>query len=194
MAHQVPDTIMPDSLVAGDYWTWRVPVITNYPTGDSWTLSYGFVGPGQFDSADTGWTITNESAGTRLVTVAKANTGVTAGTYRWRAYVNLAASSERYQVADGWVEVQPNVIGQAAAAKTHAQTMYDLCTTALEGRLTTQEESYSVGGRSISKMPIAELNRLRGMYAALVWRERNPGKALPSAQIAFRPTGHADDA
>lgn len=184
MAHDVPDTLMPDTLVVGDYWTWRVPIIDDYPTGSSWALSFAFAGPASIKSADGGWTITNEAGGTRLVTVTTARTGTyTPGRYQWAAYVTL--SGERYQVAAGWVIVQPNRAAQIGDNRTHAQKMLDLIDAALEGRMTSQEESYQINGRAISKMPIMELRKLRGLYAAEVYREQHQTTPIQSIGVQF---------
>ena len=182
MAHQVPTVQMPSSLVVGDYWTWRVPGLGDYPAA-TWTLSFGFAGPNTVDMS-AGWTVAAESAGTWLVTVTKAQSAkYTAGRYRWRAYVT--SGSERYEVAAGWVIFEENTAALAGDNRTHAQKCLALIEAALAGRLTTQEESYAIAGRSISKMPIAQLRELRGLYAAEVWREMNPGTAMPSVGVEF---------
>lgn len=182
MAYQVPTTHMPPALNVGDYWTWRVPAHGDYPAS-TWTLSFGFAGPDTVD-VSSGWTVTAEAAGSWLVTVTKAQSAkYRSGRYRWRAYVT--SGSERYELAAGWVTFGPNLAVLVGDNQTHAQKMLALCERALEGRLTAQEESYAIGGRSISKMPIAQLRELRGYYFAEVWKELNPGKAMPSVGAEF---------
>lgn len=183
MSHQVPTTQMPDSLVVGDYWTWRVPALPDYPAA-TWALSYAFAGPDTVDVA-SGWTLTAESAGSWLVVVTLAQTKkYTAGRYRWRAYVT--SGTERYEVASGWIVFEENVAALTGDNRTHAQTCLAMIEKALQGRLTTQEESYSIAGRSIGKMPIMQLRDLRGFYAAEVWREMHPGVTMPSTGLSFR--------
>lgn len=182
MAHQVPTTQMPASLPVGDYWTWRVPALPDYPAS-TWALSFAFAGPDTVD-VSSGWTVTAEAAGSWLVAVTKAQSvKYKAGRYRWRAYVS--SGSERYEVAAGWVILGENTAALTGDQRTHAQTMLAAIENALVGRMSAQEESYSIGGRSIAKMPIAELRRLRGFYAAEVWREMNPGRAMPSIGAEF---------
>lgn len=184
MTYQVPTTDLPDSLVVGDYWQWRVPARGDYPAA-SWTLSFAFSGPATVSVA-SGWTITAESAGTWLVQVTKTvSAGYTAGRYQWRAYVT--SGSERYQIADGWVVFQPNIAVLAGDNRTHAQKMLALVEAQLEGRVVSGEESYSIGGRSITKMSTMELRRLRGLYAAEVYREQHQQEGLMSVGLNFVP-------
>ena len=42
VAFQVPSVVIPDSLVVGDYWQWRVPAQPDYPAA-TWTLSFAFM-------------------------------------------------------------------------------------------------------------------------------------------------------
>jgi hypothetical protein len=182
MSYQVPTTAMPASLVVGDYWTWRVPALGDFPAS-TWTLSFAFAGPNTVD-VSSGWTVTAESAGTWLVVATKAQTvKYTAGRYRWRVYVT--SGSERYEVGSGWVVFEENVAALTGDNQTHAQTCLAMIEKALQGRLTTQEESYSIAGRSIGKMPIMQLRELRGFYATEVWRETHPGTAMPSTGLRF---------
>lgn len=183
MTYQVPTTQMPSTLIAGDTWSWRVPALADYPAA-SWTLSYAFAGP-DAPNVSTGWTIAAESAGTWLVTVPAATTApYDAGRYQWVMYVTNG--TERHQVASGWVTFGANVAQLTGDQRTHAQKMLELCEAALEGRILTQEESYAIGARSMSKTPLAELQRLRGTWAAAVWREQHPGQAFPSVGARFQ--------
>jgi len=55
---------------------------------------------------------------------------------------------------------------------THAQTMLAAIEAVLEGRITADIEQYSIAGRSITKIPIAELLKLRSYYKAEAVREQ----------------------
>lgn len=54
---------------------------------------------------------------------------------------------------------------------SHAKTMLDAIEAVLEGRITSDVEQYSIGGRQITKIPISELSVLRSKYKAEVARE-----------------------
>ena len=173
---------MPASLVVGDYWQWRVPAQADYPAA-TWTLTYNFAGPDTVN-VSSGWTIAAESGGTWLVQVAKATTATyAAGRYQYRGYVT--SGSERYQIFNGAIVFEPNLAVLTGDQRSEAQKILAAIQAAIEGRLTTQEESYSVGGRSISKTPLPELLRLRGIYTGIVWREMHPGEMMPQTGARF---------
>lgn len=56
---------------------------------------------------------------------------------------------------------------------THNETMLGLIKAALEGRLTSDMESYSIAGRQITKIPISELIELKKHYQSEVNNEVN---------------------
>lgn len=51
---------------------------------------------------------------------------------------------------------------------THAETMLSAIEAVLEGRITADVEAYSIAGRQITKIPMAELLTLRDKYKAEV--------------------------
>ena len=101
------------------------------------------------------------TATTHLVAVAaSATAGYAAGIYDIIGVVVKAA--EKYVVYDGIFEVltDPATAG-AYDPRTHARRVLDLIEAAMEGRIPNGMESYSIGGRSINKIP---LNQLREIY------------------------------
>lgn len=46
-------------------------------------------------------------------------------------------------------------------------------------------DAYHIAGRSVSKMSITELMRLRGMLRSVVWRMQHPGKLSIPRRVAF---------
>jgi len=50
----------------------------------------------------------------------------------------------------------------------HARNMLNAIEAVLEGRITADVESYSIAGRSITKIPVSELLVLRSKYKAEV--------------------------
>lgn len=59
---------------------------------------------------------------------------------------------------------------------THAETMLANIEAVLEGRITSDVESYTIAGRQITKIPITELLTMRDKYRA----ERNGELAAES--------------
>jgi hypothetical protein len=111
---------------------------------------------------------------------------VASGTYRWVARLTL--SGVVYDVAAGTLVVTPNLAVEAASdQRTHAEKML----AAVEAELITRVSgdgsahvAYSIAGRSIQKMTLAELEAARGRYQAEVSRERNGGR-LPPVYVRF---------
>ena len=163
MAATVP-TIEPYELIAGDTLKFNKTVV-DYTPGDGWALDYSFrsdTGTG-FDIAGTG----NSSAGYFEVNVTAATTtNYTAGTYAWQAY--SSKSSERFLIDSGKLVIKANLNALATSAttdqRTHARVMVETIRGILEGRASSDMESYNIGGRSINKIPIQELADLLQRY------------------------------
>ena len=150
-----PKAYEPEKLTAGVTWKWK-KTISDYPASE-WTLTYYL--------RKDGATATSFSAAadgdTHLVTVAAATTaGYAAGVYDIIGVVVKAA--EKYVVFDGIFEVLTNpATAGAYDPRTHARRVLDLIEAAMEGRIPNGMESYTIGGRSINKIP---LNQLRELY------------------------------
>jgi hypothetical protein len=99
------------------------------------------------------------------------------GTYEWRAYVTKGSglTLERYQIGAGVLIVQKDFATAQGDQRTHATKMLALVEAALEGRILTQEEQYALGSRSMTKLSIPELYKLRARYILEVRREQSGG-------------------
>lgn len=195
MTPPVP-TIEPTAIAAGNTWRWD-RVFSGYTPADGWALKYAFryVAAVAFTDNQTkldytapaavnggGWEITIP----KTVGVGPKTEGLTPGTYRWQAYVEKA--TERYTVAEGVLTVRPNFESAAVGQlQSHAEKTLAIIEAALEGRLTSDIESYQIAGRAISKIPIAELSVLHGKYLSRVQRERNPGQLGRKVEMVFVP-------
>ncbi|MEN9317316.1 MAG: hypothetical protein RIS35_3709 [Pseudomonadota bacterium] len=161
----------PATLVAGDRWAWKRPDLSaSYPTA-SYALTYVARLEG------TGATAINitagETGGEYVVEVASATTaGYTAGTYRWTAYVTRSADSERVQVGEGTWTVTPNRATATTDPRSAAKIMLDKIESILAGRADADVASYSIAGRSLSKIPIPELIAWRDNYKREVVKEQ----------------------
>lgn len=166
------DIVEPSGIVAGDSasWTKNLP---QYLPANGWVLSYAIVRDG-IRLAVTG---TNNGDGTHLVTLSAATTATwTPGQYAWQAYVTKAATSERYTVASGQLKVEANFATGAVDARSHAQKTLDALEATLEGRASSDQLAYSIGGRSISKMNPEQLLSWRDKYKAEVAAEEKAQK------------------
>jgi hypothetical protein len=163
MVHRVEemtDIVEPSRIVAGDSasWTKNLP---QYLPASGWVLSYAIVR----DGVRLSITGTNNGDGTHLVSLAAATTGAwTPGQYAWQAYVTKAATSERVTIASGQLKVEANFAAGAVDARSHAKKTLDALEATLEGRASSDQLAYSIGGRSISKMAPEQL---------LTWRDKD---------------------
>lgn len=191
MAPTTPQGV-PSRVTAGDTWSWLASFRDYQPTegAGTWTLSYGIVGVDLLEW-DPAWAV--EQAGGWLVTIPAASTdSVTAGAYRWTATLEGGGTYAglRMTPARGILTVDPDPAGLVAGdGQSFAEKNLAVVEAALSGRLSSDLQSYSIGGRSVALIPYAELYQIRNKLRTEVWRDRNPGKALPGLHIAFRQPG-----
>ena len=150
-----PKAYEPEKLTAGVTWKWK-KTISDYPASE-WTLTYYL--------RKDGATATSFSAAadgdSYLVTVAAATTAAYAsGIYDFIGWV--IKGTEKFEVFNSMIEVLPNPTNSSAYdPRSHARKVMELIEAAMEGRVPNGMESYSIGGRSINKIP---LNQLRELY------------------------------
>lgn len=174
----------PEQLIAGDTWQWDKHV-PEYSAADGWQLSYTLQGTEKTDLAWGSKVAAHPNGVDFRVTVAAADTAnLTPGTVKWQAYVTKGA--ERRTADFGTIVLLANFATAAAGSqRTHAEKTLAVLKAAIEGRLTSDIESYQVAGRAVSKIPAEQLVRLRGMYEAMVYRERHPGQLLTPVEVVF---------
>jgi hypothetical protein len=176
-------TIEPQRIRAGDTWVWRREDLSDYPA-PTWTLYY------RLKNAASHIEFTASADGAyHLVTVAAATTAAyTAGRYRWVAYVE--AGSERYEINEGTIEVEPAFNNASALDdRSHARKMLDAIESVLEGRATKDQEEYQIGSRSLKRTPIKDLLALRDKYRAEVYQEQlqeNARSGTKGAKLVVR--------
>ena len=150
-----PKAYEPEKLTAGVTWKWK-KTLSDYPASE-WTLTYYL--------RKDGATATSFSAAadgdSYLVTVAAATTAAYAsGIYDFIGWV--IKGTEKFEVFNSMIEVLPNPTNASAYdPRSHARKVMELIEAAMEGRVPNGMESYSIGGRSINKIP---LNQLRELY------------------------------
>lgn len=178
-------TIEPTSLAAGTSVSWYASY-GDYPPSDGYTRKYYFRGAGVFDVEAT------DDSGQWLVEIAPTDTAdVAAGTYRWFAVAEKGTEAdgdlERWPVGEGVVEITPNPFtAERGDFQTHAERTLAMITAVIEGRITADVEAFTIGGRSVTQIPMDQLLRLKGIYSAAGWREQNPDAIAPEAKVVFR--------
>lgn len=164
---------IPKRLTAGDLWTWT-DALADY-LAPTWVLSYHFTGPQPFSAVGTA------SGTSHLFSVAATATKDRPhGAYPWIARVVNGSTSST--IARGTVTVQPNLENLAADNRSFWKIQLDTLEAVMKNRATTDQMSYSIAGRSVSRMSPAEL---REEYA-IAWRQvaiengKDPSRMLVS--------------
>lgn len=157
----------PETLVVGDRWVWQRPdLVTDYPT-DQYALTYEF----HTDSGGGGshkFTVTaSETTTSYVVEVASTITDdYTANQYKWYAFITRTSDSERVAVDNGLTSLVANYADTNADLRTHAKKVLDAVQAVIENRATIDQSSFSIAGRSLSRMSIDELFLVRDRYRA----------------------------
>ncbi len=155
-------TTEPAEIISGDRLIWkRTDLNTDY-SNSTHSLKYSarLEGTGSTEIEIAA----SASSDDYLVEIASATTAnYTAGVYVWQAYITRTSDSQRLTIDTGTWEVIANRDANTADPRSHAKLMLDKIESILEGRAGSDVGSYSINGRSLTKLSISDL---------LVWRDR----------------------
>lgn len=168
-------------ITAGDTLAFTTSV-PDYPATDGWTLKYRLAPR----AAGTAIDIVASASGADYVVQVAASTTVNwaTGFYTWTAFVESGA--ERYTVDRGQLEIRPasSTLAAGTDGRTHARTVLDAIEAVIENRATVDQESYAINGRSLKRMPISDLLKLRQIYRAEVAGEEAAAKLAAGLGVA----------
>jgi hypothetical protein len=161
----------PDTLVVGDRWLWRRDdLVSDYPLAD-YALEYRFT-EDSTGNANAFTIAATEADSTYLVEIASAVTAnLVAGDYQWAAFIIRSSDSQRVVVDQGRTEILPNLQNTTADLRSHAKICLDNIQAVLENRASQDQMSYSIAGRSLSRMSIDDLMTFRNRYRAEYLKE-----------------------
>lgn len=138
--------------------------------------------------------VTEENGALRVKFSGQAATGtedLTAGQYTLTVW--MTSSDDRYTVYQRGITVKPD-LSTGTPAQSHAQKTLALLETAIYNRLNGNSdggiESYSVDGFAVSKLSMADLQRLRNKYAAEVQTEQNGAAPIGRVKAVFTQPGY----
>lgn len=187
MTFTVP-TVEPDVVMAGETWHWTIS-LPDFPTSESWVLTYYLAGASVISKQAT------PVGGLYDVNFLASDTAaVLPGRYAYQAIAVLAlekhvARPVAFQPErQGVIEVLANIAtATAGSLQTHAEKTLKALETEIYNRVNNMAsiEAYAIAGRQVSKIPMKELVRLRGIYQAMVRRERNPGTIGTDIPVVF---------
>ncbi len=112
------------------------------------------------------------------------------GPFRYAERLTNTTTGEIYDLRGDElvIVIEPNVASAAAGVfNTWEERTLAIVEAAISGRLSADLQAYQIAGRSISKIPIAELHTIRGVLRSAVWRQNNPGKIGVPVRVHFPP-------
>jgi hypothetical protein len=164
-------TNIPSSIVSGlkTEWTKR---FTHY-SPDLWTLSYHLRGTQALDV-----TATDNEDGSFLVSFVAETSGdtptpLTPGQFFFQAYVTKIADPTVKVIVDhGRVNVIANLETlETFDGRSRAEVLLEAITAMLEGKATRDQMGYTIGQRTLTRIPIPDLLLLKKEYAGIVEAE-----------------------
>ena len=163
-------TTEPETIVAGDRLIWKRTDLNADYANSAYTLKYSARLEG---TGSTEIEITASASGSDyLIEVASAVTAnYTAGTYRWQAYITRNSDSQRLTLDSGTWEIITNRDAATTDPRSRSRTMVEKIEAVLEGRAGGDVASYSINGRSLTKIATPELMEWRDRYRAEYLRE-----------------------
>ena len=182
-------TAIPEQIVAGTQVDYR-KTPGEFRPSDGWGLDLYLSGgdpatPIFFTKA---FTPVDESF---TITLTPANTATfTRGNYLWEERASRAGEKHRFDF--GTIEVLPDLAtATATSLLSRSAKMLAAVSAAIDLRMgiggvpTDMVESYTIHGRSLTKVPLKELMDLQARLQMAVRREANPGKLGPQILVRF---------
>ena len=177
-------TVEPSEVVVGDFIQWRRTDLSDHYPNDEYTATYiaRITGGGNTEI---------ELAGTAygedyLFTVSSATSAdFVPGYYHWQLEILRNSDSNRIVIDRGAFDAIVDLDQGGADPRTHAEIMLTKIETLLEGKADSDVANYSINGRSLTKLGIAELIEWRDYYEAKVIKQRRKeqiklGRAVPA--------------
>lgn len=171
-------TALPESFAAGTTVSY-LKTLPGYPNS-LWTLTLYLAG-----AKTASFLATNEGSGFRVTLPADITAELAAGAYTWTERIEMGGPT-RLDVATGIVVVQANIADATDGSfQSWAEKTLPIVELAIAGRLPTGMESYQIAGRAVSKIPIADLVKLRSQLIAMIARVQNPTRVSQQVLVKF---------
>lgn len=161
----------PSEIVVGDFIQWkRSDLVADYPPAD-YTATYvaRITGGG---NTEIQVTATNYNSGEAYLITVDSTTSAdfVAGYYHWQLEIVRNSDSNRIVVDRGAFTAIVDLDVGGADPRTHDEKMLTKIQSILEGRADGDVESYSIQGRSLTKIPIKDLMEWERHYRQRVER------------------------
>lgn len=145
----------PQIIYIGDTVSWRVSY-ADYPAAD-YDLTVYLQTSGTAAQSTTGSIVDDLSFDVTLE-VSGSATGSAV------LYYVFEGEDDRQTVVVGSVQIYANPSGSLADPRSHARRVLDAIEATLEGRASKDQQQITINGRTLSRTPLADLLKLRGVY------------------------------
>lgn len=154
----------PKEVVVGDFIQWkRSDLVSDYPTS-SYTAKYVLRTAG--GASDIEIVMTGQTTHYLATVLNAASSGYTKGSYYWQLEMERNSDNERVVLERGSIEIVPDLDLANADPRSHAEIMLAKIESLLQGKADSDVASYSIQGRSLTKMSFQELREARDHYRA----------------------------
>ena len=166
----------PNPFIAGDYFAFkRTDLSTNFPTS-SYEVKFNasLFGASTASTSAAQISITATESGSEYQFTVNGNTTKdwTTGDYAWSIFVTDSSdANKRHQIQYGTFLIKPNWQVSNADPRSDAQKNLELVEDILYNRVQGDVSSYSIAGRSLSKLGPDELITMRDFYKRQVVME-----------------------
>ena len=153
----------PTQIVVGDFIQWKkAQIAQDYPTATHSAEYVARITGGGSNEIKLAATETN---GYYLFTVdSDTSSDFAVGRYHWQLEITETSSGNRLVIERGEFEAIPDLDVNQSDPRTHADIMLVKIETILEGKADSDVGSYSIAGRSLTKMSFDELMVARDRY------------------------------
>lgn len=142
--------------------TWT-RTFSDYTSGENWQASVDLAGPEKGDGFTVDATSLDADAGEWQFVFETNDKAI--GVFEWQIWATRAGQA-RTMLETGILEILPGSLDGARDrdSSTHLSRMLALIEGRLEGRLDLDSETYSVAGRSLSRIPMSDLVKMQAYY------------------------------
>ena len=156
-------SVEPERLVVGDRVTWRkLGLASDYPSTE---YSLAYISRAASGAGNHEFQVPGVLSGSDYVfTIASADSAdFDAGRHHWQLEVTRTSDAERAVILTGLWDIIED-LDNNVDPRSHAEIMVDKIEAVLQNRADADVLSYSINGRSLSKMPPSELMEWRDYY------------------------------
>jgi len=155
-------TTEPTHFAIGDFVQWkREDIVGDYPVAThsaEWVARLAHGNSSEIKVAAT------EASTYYLFSIASTDSAAfTQGHYHWQLEITETATSNRIIIDTGTLDIDFD-LDDNVDPRSHAQIMIDKIESVLQGKADADVASYSINGRSLTKMSFEDLNSARDYY------------------------------